>query len=475
MCVGRLRPVAGRESGSVLVPALLAVSLLAGLCMCYMQLALSKNKESQISVDSKRAFYMAEAGLAEGYYGLARGKSGVVASESEPARLGNGIFWVTAEENGNRVTLRSNGLSGRGRASLSITLEKAQASVSALGVFADQQITLAKGALVDAWDSRAGEYVPPAGGLLLDLGGPSGAGARVGCNGGITLAGAAGLTSGARILGDAVPGPGGTVLLGIGALVSGSTTPANAGTDLPAFEVDLPADASALDVDASQQIGGAGSALSYGAVHVRAGATLTIRGPVDLALDSLLVESGGTLVIDGSLGNVHIGVRSWFDLLSGSALQTPGTSTERVLLAIAGGASVDHDGDGIEDPPVRLRGSGEFRGTFYAPGAAVGIPAGLPVFGALTAKSIALSANARVHFDRALLQAIAPGSLPELVCWRVVELPNSGLVRMGYDPLTVLRVNGVTPKAPAAAHFEVGGEPLGILRAWLAPVTNLLH
>src|SRR5260221_6501478 len=113
--------------GSALVPALMAVMLTLALCVSYIQLSVSKCRESQVSVDAKRAFYLAEAGLSEAYYGLARGLQGAVASESVPARFGNGVYWVTCEDLGDRVTLRSTGLSRMGRASLSTTLRKAQA------------------------------------------------------------------------------------------------------------------------------------------------------------------------------------------------------------------------------------------------------------------------------------------------------------------------------------------------------------
>ncbi len=470
----RVRGSSGSSrAGSVLVPALLVVVMMSALCMSYVQLSLTKNRESQIGVDSKRAFYMAESGLAEGYFGLARGKSGVVASENVPARFGNGVYWVTAEEHGDRVTLKSTGLAGLGRSALSLTLQKARSSVAALGMYADQRFTLARGALIDAWDSRQGAYAPSGGLGLLDLGGSSAPPAHVGCNASITLAGASGLTPAARILGDAVPGPSGSVVLGVGATVTGSTAPSAQGNALPALEVVVPADAPAHEVTRTEQL--TGSALAYGSLHVHAGATLRVQGPAELVLDSLVLDRGATLEFDSSTGNVQVSVRSYADLPAGSTFRSIGNATERTLLAVAGSQSVDRNGDGVVDPPLRLAASGDFYGTIYAPGAALALPSSFTVFGSVVAGSIALGANARLHFDRALLQAIASGSLPELVCWRVVELPPSDLVRLGFDPLTVLRVNGVTPVKPADAHYEVGSEPLGILRSWLAPVTNLLH
>ena len=40
------------------------------LSVSYLQLSLNKCRESQVSADSKRAFYMAEAGISESFAGL---------------------------------------------------------------------------------------------------------------------------------------------------------------------------------------------------------------------------------------------------------------------------------------------------------------------------------------------------------------------------------------------------------------------
>ena len=77
--------------GTAIVAALIVVVLVATLSMIYVQMSLSKNKEQRGSVDAKRAFYMAEAGLAEGFNGLCLGKSGNVASAATPAEFGRFI------------------------------------------------------------------------------------------------------------------------------------------------------------------------------------------------------------------------------------------------------------------------------------------------------------------------------------------------------------------------------------------------
>ncbi len=446
--------------GSVLVPALMVVMLMAVLSMSYVQLSLAKGKESRIEVDSKRAFYMAEAGLAEGYAALATGGGGAVASESVPARLGNGVFWVTAEEHGDRVTLKSTGVSGLGRASLSTTLQRSAASVASLGVFARQELTLAAGAQVDAYDSRLGPYAPPVGHKKTPGLGADPLLAHVASNASITLAGASGATAGAKITGDAIPGPGGSVVRGTGALVTGSTTPADAPTSTPALDIVVPQDAQPLDLTSHRPVVLPQGSHAYTTLHVHNLASLTIHGPADVVADQLIVDAGGALVIDGTAGAVNLSVRSYVNIAPGAGFSTSNDGTDRAELLIGASESADRNGDGVIDPPVTLAGTGAFYGSIYAPGALVALPACFTIYGSIAADRIALGENARLHFDRALLDAIAEGSLPQILGWCVVELPDADLVKFGVDPLTVLEFNHVVPVKPAQAHLGRGVVPV---------------
>src|SRR5262245_35226140 len=142
-----------RRSGSALLLALMIVTVTAVMSMAYLQLSLTKNREQKTSVDAKRAFYVAEAGLSESMYGLAIGKSGNVGSPGLPARFGSGVYWVTEKDEGQgRSTLTSTGLCGAGRAAVSLVVEKSSNSVGALGVFGDQHVTVLSGAKIDSWD-----------------------------------------------------------------------------------------------------------------------------------------------------------------------------------------------------------------------------------------------------------------------------------------------------------------------------------
>jgi hypothetical protein len=460
--------------GNALIPALMAVMLTAALCICYMQLSLSKNRESQISMDSKRAFYIAEAGLAEAYYGLARGMQGAVASESRPARFGNGVYWVTAEDLGDRVTLRSTGLSRMGRAALSTTLRKAQASVASLGLYSNQRMDLRAGSRVDAYDSNVGPYQGPSVLGLLPSDPGSTLAARVGCNWNINMAGISGLLPGAVVVGDANPGPSGTVVRGLGSSVSGSTAPAAQPTSLPALAVDLPDGVGPLAPAPGSPLSLAAGTYAWSILHLAANSLVHIDGPADVVLDQLVLDNGARLEIDGSNGPVRIRVRSYVNLAPGSTFTTLSQATDRAALLTAASDTLDRNGDGIADPPVTIGAAGPFFGLVYAPAAPLLLPSSFTVFGSVVADRITLGTNARMHFDRALLSAIADGSLPEFLCWRVVELPPSRLVDMGYDPLTVLKVNAVTPLAPKDAHYSTTATLDTTLRAWIAPVTDLV-
>ena len=77
-------------------------------------MSVSMGRQRTLSVDTKRAFYMAEAGISEGLYGLMVGKSGNVGTADLPATFGDGVFWVEAEDIGeNRTLLTSTVCAGR--------------------------------------------------------------------------------------------------------------------------------------------------------------------------------------------------------------------------------------------------------------------------------------------------------------------------------------------------------------------------
>lgn len=420
------------------------------LSVAFLNSSLSRSSEGAVSADSKRAFYIAEAGLSEAYQGLRIGKSGNVGSDLIPARFGNGVFWVVAEHMGSgRLALKSTGLCGRGRAALSVVVENTGDSIAALGVFTGQSMTVRPGCLLDSFDSRLGTYDEQGGG----------AEARVGSNAEVSVQGNRAAPT--TIRGDVAPGPSSTVTRTANTTITGSTAPRGSCEQLPPITIpEITVQGSMIQANRRQTLEMPGGEHAWQSLTIKTGASAVLYGPATIVADTITVETGANLTIDSSSGPISLYATQKLDLQSGSTLATPAAAPEGVTLFVDGESGVDLDHDGVVDQPVTMAATGQFYGTLYAPKADVTVASSLEIFGALSARSLVLSEQSRVHFDRALASA-PPGasSLPHTLCWRIVELPPLPLVRQRRDPLVALRLAGITPIDACDAHFDIGSVP----------------
>ncbi|MBL8860150.1 MAG: hypothetical protein JNL28_16690 [Planctomycetes bacterium] len=455
----RLTPMrAGAEAGrrgTAIVPALIVVVMVATLSMIYIQVSLAKNKEQRVSVDSKRAFYMAEAGLAEGFNGLCLGKSGNVGSEETPAVFGGGLFWTVANElGGGRVALQSTGLCGAGRATLALTCEREPNTIGALGFFADQDITVEAGALIDSYDSRLGTYAAQA--PLAPLNALVAMGAKVGGNSDIHVTGTIGQP--ARIYGDVKPGNAGTLFRNGLTTVVGSTAPNVARVSFPPVKV--PTVTLSGDIIAS----GVGSPVVvpsgvHGINSLRAAnnTTVSLTGPSVIVVQRLVLDANATLKIDSTDGPVNIFVIDGIKMHQTAEFSTVTPDPRGTTIQVAATVLSDLDADGTPDPVVTLSAKGHFYGSIYAPGAPVVVPKGLNAYGAIVAQSLKIPKGGSFHFDRALLGSADEASgAPKLLGWHIVELPDVGLVKLRFDALTEMVRQGRTPRDAKDAHFDIG-------------------
>ncbi len=438
--------------GTAMIAALLVVFAVATLSLVHVQLDLSKAREQRSAVDTKRAFYMAEAGLAEAFHGVVAGKSGYVGTADEPARFANGIFFTTAKEEGlGRVTLTSTGMCGAGRATLSIVVERSSSAVGAMGFFGDENVSVEANALVDSYDSRNGAYSPG----LLGIGGNTGTQARVGSNDSLRVGGTTGSTT---VKGDAQPGPTGVLVRGRNTTITGTTAPFLTATTLEPIEVPSYRNLGNITTSLLKPLVTvpAGEA-SYGELHVGALSKVVVTGPARVVVQKLVVDGMGEFSIDARKGPVEIYVTDWLSMKSGSKLSTGGADPRSISLLVSADQVADHDGNGSVDQPVVLAATGSFEGTLYAPGAAVSIPSTLQVFGAVSSKRLTIKAGAKMHFDVSLLEAgVNETGLPRLMGWRLVELPNVPVVKLRYDALRNLIETGVAPVKSSTAHFDIG-------------------
>jgi hypothetical protein len=348
------------------------------------------------------------------------------------------------------VSLESTGLCGAGRATLSLVLERRSESTASAGFFAENGVVVEGGASVFSYDSRQGPFERQDG--------TDPAEARVGSNADLQVGGAEGRTA---IHGDARPGPTGILLQTGSVHITGSIAPATAPTALPA--IDVPSYGSLGNLTAASTSGSVRTAAgeaSYGRIEVSAGGDLVVRGPARLVVSQLRVHAGGRLQFDTSAGPVRLYVTDWLDLAPTSTVATTDADPRSVAMLISARGTRDRDGDGEPDPPVRLDADGVLQATVYAPEAAVEIPRSLTVAGAMCAEDLTISSGARVYFDRSLVESAGDGDgLPRLFAWRVVELPNVPLVRLGYDAMRELSDEGVVPTRSSDAHYAIGVTP----------------
>src|SRR5512144_334355 len=91
----------GGRRGSALVMAVVVMGTLLVLSSAFLRLGVTSSHQHNIALEQSRAFYVAEAGIAEAGLALRMGKTGNVASEAQPGTYADGLVWVTAVDLGN--------------------------------------------------------------------------------------------------------------------------------------------------------------------------------------------------------------------------------------------------------------------------------------------------------------------------------------------------------------------------------------
>lgn len=485
----------GARGGSALAAALVGITVIASLGAAMIQMHVAASRRQMMSIDTKRALYVAEAGLSEAFFAISQGKTGNVGSEALPASFGDGVYWVEAlDEGGGQVRLESTGLCGAGRFALSMILERRFNSVASLGVFGGQEVVVGAGSVLDGFDSdEDGRWEAVADGTS---GIPAtGDGARVTSNGDVVIAGTP--ESVTRIYGDVTPGPLGTAILDGSAVVTGSTAPGRRVAELPPIEVpEVPTSGNLVHSSSTPLVLGPGE-VHYTRLQVRSGSSVHVVGPVTVVVDDLYLEADAELAFDSSEGGIVVHSLEDIDLALGSRLTNLADEPQSTALLISarptitttpsGGGAMGLGGLGgggsttTTPALVRLLAGGEYHGLIYAPDVTLAIPRTLRVFGAVAGARLDLEDGSRISFDEALAgSGIGVSALPRLVSWRVVELPDSPLVRRRVNPFKTLAEQGITPMTSSSAHLEQHAQILyrpaggGSLRVFTGLLSDLV-
>jgi hypothetical protein len=447
---------------------MLVVMFISVLGALLVQVQAARTRLQVAEVDKVRSFYLAEAGLSEAFLAVSEGMTGNIGSQSEPAAFGDGIYWVEAADHPDgQVVLVSNALCGVGRFSIAIVLQREVNPVGSLGTFGGEQVQIGTGAILDGYDSRLGDFESQLNEELPSS--TTGEGAQVRSNGEISLeyvpslspagpGGPGGALGGASLVaatphttvyGDAQPGPASSVILDPGAIVTGSSSPASAYSELPA--IDVPVIPATIGLATSPITG----ARAYDTLVVSGGSTLAIQGPATLVVGSFVLEPNATLVFDTSEGPIKVYCTDYLSFGAGSNLSSCVADPTACALLVTASDTEDHTGDGAADPGIVLESEGQFQGLIYAPNAALAVPKSLRVFGSIAALDLMVEDGAHLSFDQALAyEGSTIDGLPAFIAWHVVVLPDTPLVSIRTDPLEMLRVNGLSTVPSADAHIE---------------------
>ena len=439
-----------QRRGGALVLAMITVLVVATLTAGVMGLNQAVSRRQDAATNTKLAFYMAEAGLAEAYAGLLVGKTGNVGTPAQPAAFGNGLFWVVATDNGDdTVELDSTGMAGNGEATLSLVAERGASSVAALGMFSTSAITVAPGALVDGYDSSKGSYESQVLGGLAPLGM-----GRLGSSGLIAATGTSELPT--VINSEVTPGPEQTLATGEFVEHYGTVQPASAAAPLPPVEVPEVALAAGIRQRSPVPLLILPGTTGLEFLNVATSTEVIVQGPAQLVIGSLNLAPGSELTIDPSAGRVDIYLTRALDLQPGSTLVIQGEDPSLVSLQFAGEPA----------SPLRLASETAFHGVIYAPEATFKVAASFEVFGALIGDTVTLEGAVQLHFDRNLAELSIESALPKLLSWRIVSLSASGA--SGASPFAMRGLDPDTLPSPSEAHadqmihveyWDLGGTP----------------
>lgn len=399
--------------GTAIVTMAVCVAALAGLATAMLAVAMRNSGEQDGSRQNMQADYICQAGLSEAMFDLQRDGTGSLGSESQPRSFGGGRYWVAATPlDGDLLQLRATGLGDRSGARQELVVRAVPNTIWRFGAFGKEFLHLDSNARVDSYDSHDGSYASQA------VNG-SGSFMYARTNGDVGSNGDVSLDQNAKVWGDAISGmTHSTTVLG-NAIVTGSTGSSSADVELPAITVPVYTNYGALTVSSSLTINSSNRA--YTTLRVNASKTLTLRGPANLVVSNLILNSGAKIAVDDDDGPVVIHVLDNFIMNSNSQIVPDSRQPISVRLNLLS--------DNVINPEVTVQldtvdfdSNSKVWGVIYAPNARVVLDSNFELYGSLMARSLDIDSNATFHFDEALTDDTASGTpVYETVCWR--EMP----------------------------------------------------
>ncbi len=461
--------------GAVLFQALIALFAVGALSMGMCQLAAVVARRLGCSLDEKKAFYLAEAGLAEAYVGLAQGKTGVVGSPEMPASFGEGLFWVTAEAASDEyMNLVSTGMCGSGRVRLTAQVTRPAFNYASLGFFSSKQLVIREGSVVDGYDSGIllaglldllhidlGAILGGLGGLLgggglgglgqpiLDLGtilDPKAPKGRLTSNEDIVvMGGSRGVTT--RIDGSVEPGIAKRVITSGHVTLNGRTDSLDEVIAPPVVE--FPDIVATLRITQSSAVpfvipsGDHG----YAGLTIAPAREVVLIGPATVVVGDLQIGQGARLRFDTRGGPVTLYISGGLAL--GSKADISSTNDDPTSVRILVGSP---PGGAPAAPLVSFGTESSALGYLYAPRSQVTLGDGVAFTGAITALNLVLGKKLHLLSDASL--ADERNRMPRLVSWEVRET-GAAVAPTQQDPFDLLGLIQALLPLPKDAHLDV--------------------
>ena len=403
------------------------------------------NSRQQAEVNSasadRRAFYLAEAGVAEAMTAMRQGSSGAIGvDQNDPATLSDGILWVQAQTNPATpgfTQLTSTAMVGSGRAALQVLIEDTtQAPLFPNVLNSREQLTVNADVVLDSYDSSAGTYASQkvnthTSGIMY-----------AGSNGDVSSNKDIIINANAHIFGDATPGPGYGVTLNTGSVVTGSTAPAPTPFAFPPIVVPpLPAGGPFAVAPAGSTTIPAGKH-SFSSLAIGKDATLTVQGPAQIVVDDFIGDKDARLVIDASAGPVTVFVRNTYTHISGfESLAAPGSPMALAWMI-----------EGTQ--AITFPSASKVRGAFYAPKADITFTSNNEAWGSFAGNRVSMSSSMNFHYDEVLSQYWNGGTGPnndplQIRSWQVVDVQPASLMKDRRNPFAVLNLSKANLPSPA--------------------------
>ena len=399
--------------GGALVLVLIVVMVVGSLAGAFLQLNATTTKRQLRAVNDKKAFYLAEAGLTQGYLSLLAGETGAIGTEAEPAGFVDGLVWVESEDLGNGFSrLTSSGLIDDSIVTLSAVFRQATFDPAQYGIFSAASLEFPSGSRVEGFDSSS-ESIPSGG---QREGGEEPILANVRSNGEIWVRRDRMGTG--QISANLIAGPGQEAWSQEETNFEGTTQVAE--TAITLDDVVLPTTPRGPDANLRSGLVTTidPGAHGFGAVTVDLDTTLQLVGPLELVVDSLTLNDGAELVIDDRAGEVHVYVEDGVYFQEGSIVTQHGDSTSTFTLEIAGASS------------SVLASDGALTGFLYAPRGKVKIEGTLQFSGAIAVRALGFGSPPVLYYDEHLVEEAEASLLPVMISWtldaREVYEPTDG-------------------------------------------------